>query len=292
MSEITQLDNPSEASKWCQSQRNKGSSVGYVATMGALHQGHLSLMEKAVKENDVTCCSIFVNPLQFNNPKDLEKYPDTYDNDLKLLQQAGCDMVFTGTLLTFFPEYPDPATIPKNCPSPAALGLEGDFRPGHLEGVWTIVDRLFRTVGQCQTYFGEKDFQQTLIIRDLAEALSQEDIHITVKVCETIRAENGLALSSRNQRLSDSEKQQALVIYQALMAAKSAWQAGVRQAAELEEVMRGKIQESDLQLEYAAIRNPNNWTQTSPLGQLTDARGLIAAYLGEVRLIDNMALNQ
>ena len=259
--------------------------------MGALHEGHLSLLKRAINENEVTCCSIFVNPLQFNNPQDLAKYPDTYENDIGLLQQAGCDMIFTGSLATFFPEYSDPKTIPKDCPSPAAQGLEGKFRPGHLEGVWTIVDRLFRTVGNCKTYFGEKDFQQTLIIQDLARSLSTQGINIKVKVCETIRGENGLALSSRNQRLSASEKKQALVIYKALSAAKEAWRSGRRQASELEDIMVKIIQDSALELEYAAIRDPGHWTLDTPQGTLNDARALIAAYLGEVRLIDNMGLN-
>ena len=196
------LVSPALAQKWCDEQRSTG-SLGFVPTMGALHEGHLSLVSRSIEENDYTCASIFVNPLQFDNTSDLDAYPKTFESDFEQLESLGCDMVFTGTLAQFFPEVTDIKHIDRKDPGPAGKGLEAEHRPGHLEGVYLIVERLFQTVGDCRAYFGEKDFQQTLVVRTLANRLKDQGCDIDIVTCPTIREESGLAMSSRNQRLSE-----------------------------------------------------------------------------------------
>jgi pantoate--beta-alanine ligase len=280
------IPNPAAAAEWCQRQRNAGRTVGYVPTMGALHQGHLSLVSRSVADNDTSCVSIFINPLQFDNPEDLDKYPGDMMQDIGLLEAAGCDMVYTGTLGTFFPGVDSPADMVPVEPLPAIAGLEADSRPGHLEGVQAIVERLFATVGSCRAYFGEKDFQQTLLVRQIA-ALTGE---VTVVVCPTVREESGLAMSSRNQRLGENDRQLAALLYQALGAAGRLWRTGERNPGPLEAAMKEVLDVSGIELEYAAIRDPLNWTAGTPRGPLQQGRALVAAWVGGVRLIDNLAL--
>ena len=286
---IQSLPDPQSASRWCAEQRARQRTIGYVPTMGALHRGHLSLVERAVRENHATCASIFVNPLQFNNPDDLEKYPQDRRRDVALLEDAGCDMVYGGTLAGFFPEATgtDANAIQPGDAGPAAHGLEGAFRPGHLQGVRAIVERLFATVGPCNAYFGEKDFQQTLVIRDLAQRLDETKA-INVIVCPTVREPSGLAMSSRNRRLNREQQAVAAKIYQALLAAGKAWRDGVRNAGELELVMERGLSDERLRVEYAAIRDPDNWSEDAPRGDLKQARALVAVYVGDVRLIDTL----
>ncbi len=270
--------------------RRDGLSIGYIPTMGALHEGHLALVRNAAKNNGVCCASIFVNPLQFNNPEDLAKYPADRGRDCRLLEQADCDMVYTGNLRQFFPDSPDMNAIPLLDAGNAAAGLEGDWRPGHLEGVVTIVDRLFRTVGDCSAYFGEKDFQQTLVVRELARNLARENRKINVIVHPTVREPSGLALSSRNQRLSPRQKTIALKLYEALCTARTDWQNGTRDPVRLEKTMRRILQHPGIRPEYTAIRDGANWSRQTPSTGIESPRALIAAWLGEVRLIDNLFL--
>ncbi len=260
--------------------------MGYVPTMGALHDGHLSLVARSVAENDITCVSIFVNPLQFNNATDLANYPRTMEEDCAMLEGAGCDMVYTGSLETFFPGTTDVADIPPVVPLPAIAGLEADFRPGHLEGVQAIVERLFDTVGECRAYFGEKDFQQTLLVRQIAA------LHggVEVVVCPTVREPSGLAMSSRNRRLDDASRNLAGALSQALRHAAALWDAGERDSERLERAMAEQLARPGITVEYAAVRDPENWTAGTPAGPLRHARALVAATVGGVRLIDNLAL--
>ena len=290
---IDSLPDPQSASRWCAQQRTDRNTIGYIPTMGALHRGHISLVARAVRENKVACASIFVNPLQFDNPDDLENYPRDLDSDAALLERAGCAMVYTGTLTEFFPEVAGVGELKPNeiAPvdaGPAAHGLEGAHRPGHLQGVCAIVARLFATVGPCNAYFGEKDFQQTLVIKNLARRF--DDINIIV--CPTVREASGLALSSRNGRLDCGQQAVAANLYQALLAAKEAWRAGTRNAAKLESVMAARLDDAHIRVEYAAIRDPENWREHSPGGELQRARALVAAWVDGVRLIDNLDLAQ
>ena len=285
---IRVLPSPQAARAWCETQRAAGKSVGFIPTMGGLHDGHLALVKRAVGENDCACVSIFVNPLQFNSSADLHNYPRDFERDSALLAGADCQMLFTGSLGGFFPEARSPDEIVARDAGPAGRGLEGEFRPGHLDGVCAIVERLFRTVGACTAYFGEKDFQQTLVVRDLAAQMDG----IRVVVCPTVRDQSGLALSSRNQRLSGAQKRHAVALYRALVAAKRHWRNGLRHAAELETRMRAELAATPLRVEYAAVRDPHNWSAAAPAGELRHAQGLVAAWLGEVRLIDTLALHE
>ena len=255
--------------------------------MGALHAGHLSLVERAVRENAAACASIFVNPLQFNDRADLRDYPRDWQRDTALLNRAGCAMVFTGTPAEFFPDADRAGGDGGGDPGPGARGLEGEFRPGHLQGVCRIVARLFATVGPCRAYFGEKDFQQTLVVAHLARRFGG----IEVRVCPTVRDASGLALSSRNRRLNAAGRDAAAQIYQALLAAKAAWQSGARAPAAIESAMRARLQHPQIAIDYATVRDPANWSEHPPPAPPAQARALIAATIGKVRLIDNLKLD-
>ena len=287
---LIRFQDPREAARWCATLRAEGRSLGFVPTMGALHDGHLSLVRRALAENDVACVSIFVNPLQFGEVRDLLAYPRDFAEDTRLLEELGCQMAFTGTLAQFFSGelLPDGAFPPERLldPGPSARGLEGAFREGHFEGVATIVDRLFELVAPDRTYFGQKDFQQCLVIGDLARARGGPE----VVVCPTSREPTGLARSSRNERLPAAGRARAACLSRALARAASRWREGERDPLRLEGVMRAELEGEELELEYAAVRDPGRWTEATPEGPLEEAVGLVAARLGEVRLIDNHLL--
>jgi len=279
------LDTPNAASKWCSQVRKDGSTLGFVPTMGALHDGHLSLVRRSIRENDRTCVSIFVNPLQFNDREDFNRYPSDSETDWRLLKNNACDMVFSGTSRDVFPEAASTDKVERIDPGPFAKGLEGHFRPGHLEGVCTVVERLFGFVGQCQAYFGEKDYQQLLVIQDLARRLGYPKI----VPCPTQRDSDGLALSSRNRLLSRRQRREALLINRALNRAQELWQSGERNFEMLNQAMVGIMESGELEIEYAQVRDPNNWLDESNLSE--HAIALIAAKAGSVRLIDNLRLS-
>ncbi len=281
---IASLPDPQSAARWCAAQRAQGFDIGYVPTMGALHRGHLSLLARARRENARCCASIFINPLQFNNRDDLRDYPRDPARDLEMLESVGCDMVYGGNLAQFFPEAGDLSNIALPSAGLSAHGLEGEFRPGHLQGVCAIVERLFRTVGACSAYFGEKDFQQCLVVAELARRLGD----VNVVLCPTVRDENGLALSSRNQRLTAAQLRRATALYQALCAAQHAWRDGERNIAQLERLMYAPLTAAQVRVEYATVRDAANWESQ---GALQQPRALIAGYVDEVRLIDNLALD-
>ena len=256
--------------------------------MGALHDGHLSLVRKALSENDRVCASIFVNPLQFNNKTDLDNYPRNLVSDFSAFEEMGCHMAFSGELMEFFPGVDQPEDIPKRSAGPCGKGLEGDHRPGHLDGVATIVEKLFATVGDCSAYFGEKDYQQTLVVKTLANELRDEGPQIRVRVCPTIRDSQGLALSSRNQRLSAEQKQLAYRLYKSLLAARALWLDGETRIDILERAMTAELEHPGIIVEYAVVRDEVNWN--NPGSELIQPRGLVAADIGGVRLIDNLPL--
>lgn len=280
---------------WCRAVRARGESLGFVPTMGYLHVGHLALVEQAVKDNDQVCVSIFVNPLQFNDPTDLERYPRDLEGDASKLAGVGCAMAFGGTLEEFFPGQLNGSggLVAESMldPGMGALGLEGEYRPGHLEGVATIVGRLFEVVEPTRAYFGAKDFQQCLVVSDVAERRGGPE----VVVMPTVREESGIALSSRNARLGEAGHEQGLFISRALFAAKELWQQGERHAGVLSRCMHAVLRDSKLDVEYAAVRNPGHWTLEEPGGALTEAVALVAAQAegsnGPVRLIDNLQLS-
>ncbi|MDF1837572.1 MAG: pantoate--beta-alanine ligase [Planctomycetota bacterium] len=285
------FDTPDEAVRWCRDVRSQGLSLGFVPTMGALHEGHQTLVRQAAAQNDRVCVSIFVNPLQFGESRDLETYPRDFDGDAKLLEAAGCHMAFTGTLAEFFPGrlQADGGLQPEFMldPGPFAESLEGEYRPGHFEGVATIVGRFFEILKPTRAYFGQKDYQQALVVDDLARRTGGPE----VVVCPTHREPTGIAFSSRNTRLSESGYAAGLFLSRALFAARGLWLQGERDAQALSSVMRGVLAQGDLTVEYASVRDPRKWSGSEPKGAMERAVALIAARSGEVRLIDNMLLS-
>lgn len=257
--------------------------IGFVPTMGALHDGHISLVKQAKEMCDYVIVSIFVNPTQFNNPSDLEKYPRTLEKDTNLLAQTDVDFVFAPSADEIYPP---------NYISPIInLGIldkvmEGKFRPGHFHGVVEVVKRLFEIVNPDFAYFGKKDFQQVAVIKHMVHAFQ---LPITVVECPIIRNEYGLAMSSRNARLSPEEQKKALVIYETLLFAKNNIENYTPN--ELMEVCRKQIEASDLKLEYVEIVHPTTLISLSEKWE-DGAVCCIAAYCGEVRLIDNIVLTE
>lgn len=288
---IVKLATPVEGAAWCRGVIASGRTLGFVPTMGALHEGHAELVARAVRENDAACVSVFVNPLQFNDARDFERYPRDFDADARMLERTGAAMVFTGTLAQFFPEESsangafEPTRL--RDPGPSATGLEGAHRPGHFAGVATIVERLFDVVRPTRAYFGHKDFQQTLVVQDLARALGRP----AIVVCPTSREESGLARSSRNALLSAEDRELAACLSRGLLAAHSAWKRGERDAAVLRSVIEKTVVRPGVQLDYAALRDPRSWSSDEPTDRMQHAIALVAARVGGVRLIDNMLLS-
>ncbi len=290
---ISILTSPGQATEFAQQVRSEGRSLGLVPTMGALHEGHLRLVRQAKAECDLVCVSVFVNPLQFDDASDLDRYPRDFGGDAALLEAVDCDMVFTGELADFFPKEAERARdsgepfttehVERVDPGPSAVGLEGDHRPGHFEGVATICHQLFEVVGPDRAYFGQKDFQQTLVVKHVAAQRGGPEI----VVCPTVRESSGLALSSRNLRLQPEDREEALRLSRALGFAWDAWNEGERGREKLEQVMRAQL--GDLEVEYAAVRDPQSLADLP--GKLERAQALIAARVGAVRLIDNHRLD-
>lgn len=255
-------------------------SIGFVPTMGALHEGHIALIKKSVVENELTVCSIFVNPTQFNNPEDLKKYPRTLDQDCKMLQEAGCNVVFAPTAEEMYPNLPQ---IKLNFGHLEEI-MEGKFRPGHFNGVGIVVAKLFHIVKPNKTYFGQKDIQQVAVINTLIKDLSFD---LEMIVCDTIRENDGLAMSSRNRRLSNEARDLAPKIYQSLKLGEKLLLAG-----ESTESVKSKVSEfflnfPEFELEYYEITDFESLESISERSLKRKTAIIIAAHLGGVRLIDN-----
>jgi pantoate--beta-alanine ligase len=261
--------------------RKTQKTIGFVPTMGALHDGHASLMKQSLQENDITIVSIFVNPRQFNNVDDLNKYPRTIDTDLLFLEKIGVDVVFVpNSDEVYAPEY----IAPKIDLGRLELLMEGKMRPGHFDGVVQVLTRFFQIVKPTNAYFGLKDFQQVAVVRKMVELLHFQTNIIS---CPIYRESSGLAYSSRNERLSTAQKEEALFIYQSLLKAKE--YAINHTPEEIVALMEQEYKQSTLQLEYFEIVRPdtlepldNSWT--------SGAVACVVAFVGDVRLIDNMTL--
>ena len=262
--------------------RAKGLSLGFVPTMGALHSGHLALINHASRENDISLISIFVNPTQFNNKSDLEKYPRQVDSDIAKLEETGCDLIFLPSEDEMYPEKVEADKIDLNGLDTV---MEGAHRPGHFDGVATIVGRFFEIINPTRAYFGEKDFQQLLIIRQLTKVMKL-DVEIIPHPIE--RSEKGLALSSRNQLLSSDDQEKSLIIWQSLNWMKDNYENYT--SNELINLVSERFKGSDLELEYAQIVNENTLTPIDSWSNTDHARAFIAAYISGVRLIDNLQL--
>ena len=258
----------------------QGKKVGLVPTMGALHAGHASLVKRSVNENEVTVVSVFVNPTQFNDKNDLVKYPRTLDADCKLLEACGATYAFAPSVEEMYPE-PDTRQFSY---APLDTVMEGAFRPGHFNGVCQIVSKLFEAVKPHRAYFGEKDFQQLAIIREMVRQM-QFDLEIVG--CPIVREEDGLALSSRNARLSAEERENALKISQTLF--KSRTFAATHTVGETLKIVEDAIAAvPGLRLEYFEIVDGNTLQKVDNWNQTSYVVGCITVFCGDVRLIDNI----
>ena len=258
----------------------QGKKVGLVPTMGALHAGHASLVKRSVNENDVTVVSVFVNPTQFNDKNDLVKYPRTLEADCKLLEDCGATLVFAPSVEEMYPE-PDTRQFGY---APLDTVMEGAFRPGHFNGVCQIVSKLFDAVKPHRAYFGEKDFQQLAIIREMVR---QMKFDLEIVGCPIVREEDGLALSSRNARLSSDERENALNISRTLF--KSRTFAASHTVSETQKMVEEAIEDAPgLRLEYFEIVDGNTLQKVSSWEDSLYVVGCITVFCGEVRLIDNI----
>jgi pantoate--beta-alanine ligase len=263
--------------------QRKNGSIGFVPTMGALHKGHLSLVELAVKNNTFAVVSIFVNPTQFNDPVDLKRYPRNLEADLKQLESTGCHVVFAPDASEIYPE-PDKRQFDFGLLEQV---MEGMHRPGHFNGVAQVVSRLFEIVKPDKAYFGLKDFQQLSIIKALVRQLN---LPVEIIPCPIIREQSGLAMSSRNELLSADERRNAAVIYKTLNEAKKL--KGEKTVQELENWVRDCINKTPfLNVEYFKVVDNENLLPVNNWNDKGEKTGCIAVHCGKVRLIDNINLN-
>jgi len=279
------FDHKKELIPFLENERNKNCSIGLVPTMGALHQGHLSLVKKAILENDVVVVSIFVNPTQFDQKEDLDKYPRNLKKDLALLKEVNPNIV------VFTPEASDiysgkVESVPHNFDGLDKV-MEGAFRNGHFDGVGTIVELFLKTASPDRAYFGEKDFQQLQIIKKMVET---KQLPYNIVGCPIEREVHGLAMSSRNERLSPSTREEAGFIYKTLKAAKAKF--GTESAQDIKDWVTAQFAENQtLELEYFEIADEETLTPMNQKRATQKYRAFIAVYADGVRLIDNLRLN-
>jgi pantoate--beta-alanine ligase len=280
------VETVAECRELLQQARATGRTVGLVPTMGALHAGHISLMTRARAECEVVAVSIFVNPLQFGDPEDIAHYPRTLDRDVEACAEAGVDLVFAPSVLEMYPHWPAPVAT-----TVSVVGVseewEGASRPGHFDGVATVVAKLFSIAGPCRAYFGEKDFQQLAVVRQMVADLS---LPVEVVGCPIVRERDGLALSSRNVRLSPEERRAAVVLSRALATGRALLEGGVNYSSTLADAMRQVVETEPLvRLDYAVAVRHQDLVAREIIEDPAAVRLLIAAEVGPVRLIDNCA---
>ncbi len=277
------LKNRQELSDYILKIKENGQKIGFAPTMGALHEGHLSLYEKARKENDIIISSIFVNPTQFNNPEDLKKYPRTIEKDIELLQQTqNVDAVYIPQIEDIYSN----GLERKNYNFEGLENeMEGKFRPGHFDGVGTVVEELFRQVQPNNAYFGEKDFQQLMIIKKLVEKLS---LPINIIGMPIYREKNGLAMSSRNMRLTTEQRETAKIIFETLVKVKDLFHQ--QTLDEIHQFVENTFNNSDFELEYFIIANEKTLREISEIKSGETYRAFIVVVIDGVRLIDNIQL--
>lgn len=262
--------------------KRKNHSIGFVPTMGALHDGHISLIEKSKTDQDITLCSIFINPTQFNNVIDLQKYPITLERDIDKLEKAGCDLLFLPLTKEMYPADKENDHY--------ELGmleniLEGSFRPNHFQGVCIIVDKLLKIVKPSALYLGRKDYQQCMVIKKM---MADKNYDIELNICDTVRETDGLAMSSRNMRLNEMERQKALCIIESLILIRNNIVPG--ELDYLKKEAAGFLEKNGYKVDYTEIAD----AETLELQHKWDGKkkivALVAAYLNDVRLIDNIIL--
>ena len=262
--------------------KRKNKSIGFVPTMGALHDGHISLIEKSKTDHDITLCSIFINPTQFNNVIDLQKYPITLERDIDKLEKAGCDLLILPSTKEMYPADKENDHY--------ELGmleniLEGSFRPNHFQGVCIIVEKLLKVVKPSALYLGRKDYQQCMVIKKM---MADKNYDIELNICDTVRETDGLAMSSRNMRLSEMERQKALCIIESLILIRNNIVPG--ELDYLKKEAAGLLEKNGYKVDYTEIAD----AETLELQHKWDGKkklvALVAAYLNDVRLIDNIIL--
>jgi pantoate--beta-alanine ligase len=258
------------------------STVGFVPTMGCLHAGHDSLIKASIKDNQITVCSIYVNPTQFNNPADLDKYPRTLDEDLQRLHSLNCTVAFCPDDSVM---YGEPASLRFDFGKLDKI-LEGQFRPGHYSGVALVVSKLFHMVQPDVAYFGQKDFQQFMIIARFVKELAFD---LKLVCAPIIREDDGLAMSSRNMRLNPAERKKAALLIACLKESRTQLLKGTP-LAEVQKKADEQFQKDNIRLEYLALADKFDLNLIEKINDPQNAILLIAAYIGEVRLIDNIFL--
>lgn len=261
-----------------------GSPTGFIPTMGALHQGHISLIREAARRGRFTVCSIFVNPTQFNDPSDYAKYPKTLDEDILLLDSSGADVLFLPSVEEIYPGGVQP--VKKYDLGYLETVLEGKYRPGHFQGVCQVVERLLRIVRPDELFMGQKDYQQCMVLRKLIEL---ERLPVAMIVCPTRREEDGLAMSSRNLRLDEGQRRAAAELYRVLQWIKSRFSPG--QLESLKKEAAARLEAKGFRVDYVEIAGARDLTLLDSWDGTRPAVALLAAYSGEVRLIDNELLN-
>ena len=267
----------------CEDARARGQGVGLVPTMGALHGGHASLVRRARDEREVVVVTVFVNPLQFGDPADLVAYPRDEERDLDALRGSGVDVVFAPSVEEMYPGGELEVTVD---PGPLGERLEGASRPGHFRGVTTVVAKLFHAIGPCVAYFGEKDAQQVAIVRRMARDLS---FPVEVVACPIVREPDGLAMATRNARLSPEQREAAGCLFLALSEAAELARSGERDAAVLVAAMAREVGATpEARLDYAAVVDESTFEEVRQVD--APSRALVAARFGEVHLIDNLLL--
>lgn len=275
----------SELVTYLASVSNPTTSIGFVPTMGALHQGHLSLLKEAVTQNSISVISIFVNPTQFNNAEDLAKYPRTLEADVEKIKTVSDDII------VYAPSVDDiynGNTVSQHFDFDGLENqMEGQFRPGHFDGVGTIVKRLFEIVKPTNAYFGEKDFQQLQIVKKMVE---KEKLPVNVVGCPIFRETNGLAMSSRNERLTETERKQAAIIYKTITQAKKLFQ--TKSASAVTDFVTAAFQkQSGFELEYFQIADEATLLPCIRKNKTKNYRAFIAVFVNNIRLIDTISLN-
>ena len=264
---------------WLASEPQCAKSLGFVPTMGALHEGHLSLIEVSKRENNLTACSIFVNPTQFNNPADFEKYPFTLEADIFLLERAGCDILFLPSKDEIYPD-----DFHKKNYNLGYLEkiLEGKYRPGHFQGVCMVVDRLLDIVSCKNLYLGKKDYQQCLVLQKMTKEFHP---YVCIKTCETKRTETGLAMSSRNLRLNDTERKTAEILFKSLSRIKN--EANQESLDVLIKSVSADMVGAGFEIDYITVTD-EELVETTELSKGGIYIALVAATLNNIRLIDNL----
>jgi pantoate--beta-alanine ligase len=264
--------------------KEQGKPIGFVPTMGALHPGHISLIDTSKKQDSITVCSIFVNPAQFNDPKDFDKYPTTIEKDIDALEKAGCDVLFLPPVSEIYPD--GTANAEKYELGYLETVLEGKFRPGHFQGVCMVMNRLLDIIPTGRLYLGQKDYQQCMVITKLVEL---KKMNIDIIICPTLRETDGLAMSSRNVRLNEADRKQALKIFETLSFIKKNLKPGDLKTLKKKAIK--DLTDAGFKVDYVEIADAANLQIMDNWDGHAKTVAVVAAFLGEVRLIDNMLLD-